>query len=95
MQTVFEELKSNLDDQFHKEMDILKLKYNVRKFTHFTIKYSLYVRQHIFIESNISSTFHYSFFQINSNDLEQGKGDNDAVKKIVHKFMKIEGKPSI
>nr|XP_010323551.3 replication factor C subunit 3-like isoform X2 [Solanum lycopersicum] len=53
--TVFEELKSNLDDQFHKEMDILKLKYN-----------------------------------INSNDLEQGKGDNDAVKKIVHKFMKIE-----
>ncbi|XP_027767638.1 uncharacterized protein LOC107024811 [Solanum pennellii] len=53
--TVFEELKSNLDDQFHKEMDILKLKYN-----------------------------------INSNDVEQGKSDNDAVKKIVHKFMKIE-----
>ncbi|XP_055815078.1 replication factor C subunit 3-like [Solanum dulcamara] len=53
--TVFEELKSNLDDQFHKEMDTLKMKYN-----------------------------------INSNDLEQGKSDNDAVKKIVHKFMKIE-----
>ncbi|KAH0726237.1 hypothetical protein KY284_002102 [Solanum tuberosum] len=53
--TVFEELKSNLDDQFHKDMDILKKKYN-----------------------------------INSNDHDQGKSDNDAVKKIVHKFMKIE-----
>uniref|UniRef100_M0ZNJ5 Replication factor C subunit n=1 Tax=Solanum tuberosum TaxID=4113 RepID=M0ZNJ5_SOLTU len=53
--TVFEELKSNLDDQFHKDMDILKMKYN-----------------------------------INSNDHDQGKSDNDAVKKIVHKFMKIE-----
>ncbi|XP_049383057.1 uncharacterized protein LOC125847490 [Solanum stenotomum] len=53
--TVFEELKSNLDDQFHKDMDILKMKYN-----------------------------------INSSDHDQGKSDNDAVKKIVHKFMKIE-----
>ncbi|KAK6804213.1 hypothetical protein RDI58_001997 [Solanum bulbocastanum] len=53
--TVFEELKNNLDDQFHKDMDILKMKYN-----------------------------------INSNDHDQGKSDNDAVKKIVHKFMKIE-----
>ncbi|MCD7452725.1 hypothetical protein HAX54_017944 [Datura stramonium] len=53
--TVVEELKSNLDDQFHKEMETLKMKYN-----------------------------------INSNDLEQGKSDNDAVKKIVQKFMKIE-----
>ncbi|KAK4372288.1 hypothetical protein RND71_007672 [Anisodus tanguticus] len=58
--TVVEELKSNLDDKFHKEMDTLKMKYN-----------------------------------INSNDHEQGKSDNDAVKKIVHKSMKIEGKTSI
>ncbi|KAH0766071.1 hypothetical protein KY285_001942 [Solanum tuberosum] len=53
--TVFEELKSNLDDQFHKDMDILKIKYN-----------------------------------INSSDHDQGESDNDAVKQIVHKFMKIE-----
>ncbi|KAJ8573438.1 hypothetical protein K7X08_009949 [Anisodus acutangulus] len=58
--TMVEELKSNLDDQFHKDMDTLKMKYN-----------------------------------INSNNLEQGKSDNDAVKKIVHKFMRIEGKTSI
>ncbi|KAK4379568.1 hypothetical protein RND71_001430 [Anisodus tanguticus] len=55
--TMVEELKSNLDDQFHKDMDTLKMKYN-----------------------------------INSNNLEQGKSDNDAVKKIVHKFMRIEGR---
>ncbi|KAF3625309.1 hypothetical protein T459_03110 [Capsicum annuum] len=54
--TLVDELKSNLDGQYHKEMDILKMKYN-----------------------------------INLNDLEQGTIDNDAVKKIVHKFMKIEG----
>nr|XP_016466433.1 PREDICTED: replication factor C subunit 3-like [Nicotiana tabacum] len=53
--TLVEELKSNLDDQFHKEIDNLKMKYN-----------------------------------INSKDLEQGKSDNDAVKKIVLQFMKVE-----
>ncbi|CAN4110512.1 unnamed protein product [Withania somnifera] len=53
--TIVKELKSNLDDQFHKEVDTLKMKYN-----------------------------------INSKDHEQGKSDNDAVKTMVHKFMKIE-----
>ncbi|CAN4126062.1 unnamed protein product [Withania somnifera] len=53
--TIVKELKSILDDQFHNEMDNLKMMYS-----------------------------------INSNDPEQGKNDSDAVKKIVHKFMKIE-----